>query len=226
MENVVCALSSLFPSPSFQNNFTSCTQLQKDIHLRAKRYAAERSYSVREERQLFVNLSQSVHFTLQQQLVKICTGHGTLMGKWYLLLNQSKNTLGQTFLRNYSDHFQRYNSGLTLADSYFSDRTKGRAGIIVATIFNSSSCSNLGRLGRYYCHCVSFPACSQLSAKYFALKCEKKEMYSWTHRQHRYNTKPMTSEAYSKLNMQSDKPSRLWWALGTPQKTLLQKRHL
>lgn len=46
MENVLCVLSSLFPTPSFQSNFTACTQLQQDIHLRVRRCAAECSYSV------------------------------------------------------------------------------------------------------------------------------------------------------------------------------------
>lgn len=139
---------------------------------------------------------------------------------------QRRNTLGQAFSRNYSDNFQRSSPVLTLAVSHFSDRTRGRAGVNVVTLLNSGPCLNLGSPGRYCCRDVPPPAGSLLSAKHFALKCEKKEMYSWIHRQHRYNTNSMTSEASSKHNMQSDKSSRLWWALGTPQKTLLQKRQL
>lgn len=41
MENGLCVLSFFFPSPSFHSNFTSHTQLQKDVHPRVRRCAAE-----------------------------------------------------------------------------------------------------------------------------------------------------------------------------------------
>lgn len=158
-------------------------------------------------------------------LAKTRATHGTWMGKWCLLLNHSKNRLGQIFPRDYAGHFQRYNSFLTFwLLSYLSIWTKCRVWITVITLFSSSSCLNLGRQGEHYCHHLSFSAPCQLSAKHFALKCGKKEMYSWV---------PSASQLQSQIHdlmrlskgqhAEFDKQSRLRWALGTPHKNIPQK---